>query len=33
MKHGTLNLSQNMVGDSNNETNFPHKVLLTDIQV
>ena len=22
-----------MIGDSNDETNFPHKLLLTDIQV
>ena len=29
----TLNLSTNMIGDSNNETNFPHKLLLTDTQV
>ena len=28
----TLNLSSNVVGDSNDETNFPHK-LLTDTQV
>ena len=36
MKNGTkvtLNLSLNVVNDSNNETNFPHKVLLTDTQV
>ena len=29
----TLNLSLNVVNDSNDETNFPHKVLLTDTQV
>ena len=28
----TLNLSSNVVGDSKNKTNFPHKLLLTDIQ-
>ena len=27
----TLNLSANTNGDSNDETNFPHKLLLTDI--
>ena len=26
----TLNLSSNVVGGSNDETNFPHKSLLTD---
>ena len=25
----TLKLSSNVVGDSNDETNFPHKLLLT----
>ena len=29
----TLNFSANMVGDSNDENNFPHKLLLTDPQV
>ena len=29
----TLILSSIVVGDSNNETKFPHKLLLTDIQV
>ena len=29
----TLNLSLNVVGDSNDETHFPHKLLLTDTQV
>ena len=28
----TLNLSSNVVGDSNDETNFPHKLLLTKTQ-
>ena len=26
----TLNLSSNLTGNSNDETNFPHKLLLTD---
>ena len=26
----TLNISSNVIGDSNNESNFPHKLLLTD---
>ena len=29
----TLNLPSNVVGDSNDKTNFPHKLLLTDTQV
>ena len=29
----TLNLSSNIIGDSINEINFPHKLLLTDTQV
>ena len=29
----TLNLSSHVVGDSNDENNFPHKFLLTNIQV
>ena len=29
----TLNLSSNVVGDFNDETNFSHKLLLTDTQV
>ena len=29
----TLNLSSNFIGNSNDETNFPHKLLLTDTQV
>ena len=37
IKNGTeenLNLSSNSIGNSNDETNFPHKLLLTDgIQV
>ena len=28
-----LRLSPNMIGDSNDEANFPHKLLLTDRQV
>ena len=30
---GTLNLSLNLIGNSNDETNFPHKLLLTDTKV
>ena len=29
----TLNISSNIVGDSNDENNLPHKLLLTNIQV
>ena len=29
----TLNLSSNLTGNSNDETSFPHKLLLTDTQV
>ena len=29
----TLKLSSNVVGDSNDEKNFPHKLLLTNTQV
>ena len=29
----TLNLSSNLVGDFNDETNFPHKLLLNNTQV
>ena len=29
----TLNLSSNIIGDSNDENNFSHKSLLTDTQV
>ena len=29
----TLNLSPNIVGNSNDENNFPHKLLLTNTQV
>ena len=29
----TLNLSSNVIGNSNNETNFPHKLILTDRQI
>ena len=36
MKNGTVvtsNISSNLIGNSNDETNFPHKLLLTDTQV
>ena len=36
IKNGTeviLNFSSNVVGESNDETNFPHKLLLTNAQV
>ena len=36
IKHGTeitLNLSPNLIRRSNDETNFPHKLLLTNTQV
>ena len=29
----TLKISSNVVGDSNNENNFPHKLLLTNTKV
>ena len=29
----TLNLSSNLIGNSNDETSFPHKLLITDIQL
>ena len=29
----TLNISSNVIDDSNSETDFPHKLLLTDKQV
>ena len=29
----TLQISSNVVGDSNDENNFPHKLLLTNTQV
>ena len=29
----TLNLSSNIIGNSNDEYNFPHKLLLTNTQV
>ena len=29
----TLHLSSNLIGNSNDETNFPHKLVLTDTQV
>ena len=28
-----LNPASNMIGDSNDKTNFPHRLLLTNIQV
>ena len=31
MKNGTLKLSSNVVGDTTDETNFSHKLLLTNI--
>ena len=36
IKNGTevsLNLSSNLIGNSNDETNFPHKILLTGAQI
>ena len=33
MEPKLLNLSSNVVGDSNDENNFPHKLLLTNTQV
>ena len=33
MKNGTLKLSSNVVGDTIDETNFSHKLLLTNTQV
>ena len=36
IKNGTeviLSLSSNLMGSSNDETNFPHKLLLTNTQV
>ena len=29
----SIKFSANMIGDSNDESNFPHKLLLTDRQV
>ena len=29
----TLNLSSSLIGNSNDETNFPHKLLLTNTQI
>ena len=29
----TLNLSSNLIGNSDDETNFPHKLLLTNTKV
>ena len=28
-----INISSNLIGNSNDKTNFPHKLLLTDTQV
>ena len=33
LKSATSNLSSNLIGDSNDNTNFPHKLLLTNTQV
>ena len=33
MKNGTEVTSSNVVGDSDDENNFPHKLLLTNTQV
>ena len=33
MKYVTLNISSNLIGSSNGETNFPHKLLLTNTEV
>ena len=33
LKLDTLNLLSNLIGKSNNKTNFPHKLLLTHTQV
>ena len=33
IKMETLSLSSNLIENSNNETNFPHKLLLTNTQV
>ena len=29
----TINLSKNVIGDSNDETNLPHKLLSTNMQI
>ena len=33
VNEGTLNLSSNVTGNSNEEANFPHKVLITNTQL
>ena len=33
LKQLWINLSSNVIGNSNDESNFPHKLLLTDTQV
>ena len=33
LKQLWINLSSNAIGNSNDESNFPHKLLLTDTQV
>ena len=33
MEPKLLNLSSNVVGDSNDKNNFPHKLLLTNTQI
>ena len=33
MEPKLLNLSSNVAGDSNDENNFPHKLLLTNTQI
>ena len=30
---GPLNISSNLIGSSNDKTNFPHKLLLTDTKI
>ena len=33
VNEGTLNLSSNVTGNSNEEANFPHKVLITNTEL
>ena len=33
LKSGILNVSSNVIGDSTEKANFPHKFTLTDFQV
>ena len=33
VNEGTLNLSSNVTGNSNEEANFPHKVLITNMEL